>query len=236
MAGPWRPARCESTRRAAGPRHRRPRGPGAAAGAGREAHQAGRPQGHGGAGGARRAVRLRAAAGGRPVGPGRAPGPAARAPRRAGRLFDAGVRFALAAPPGSGRAAPAGGAGRPRQARRRGRPGLVTRVAAEVLGVVDRVGTLTPGRDADLVLLTGDPLGTRSEVVETWVGGRLAWRAPTSSAVVVRAGTVLTLAGEALRDGEVLIEGGRIAAVGSSVPHPRGARVIVPAATAMVAG
>lgn len=146
------------------------------------------------------------------------------APRR---LFDAGVRFALAAPPGSEAelrllAALAVRGGLDVEAAL----AAVTRVAAEVLGVADRVGTLTPGRDADLVLLTGDPLGTRSEVVETWVGGRLAWRAPTSSAVVVRAGTVLTLAGEALRDGEVLIEGGRIAAVGSSVPHPRGARVI----------
>jgi len=42
----------------------------------------------------------------------------------------------------------------------------------------------------------------------------------------VRAGTILTAAGEPIHDGEVLIEQGTIAAVGSSVPHPPGARVI----------
>ncbi len=146
------------------------------------------------------------------------------APRR---LADAGVRFAIAAPPGS-------------EAELRllagfaVRGGLspdaalaaVTREAAEVLGVADRVGTLAPGRDADFVLLSGEPLATRSEVIEAWVGGRPAFQAPASTAVVVRAGTVLTATGEAIADGEVLIEAGRIAAVGSSVPHPRGARVV----------
>lgn len=146
------------------------------------------------------------------------------APRR---LADAGVTFAIAAPPGSEAelrllAALAVRGGLSAEAAL----AAVTREAARVLGVADRVGTLAPGRDADFVLLSGDPLETRSEVIETWVGGRPVYQAPASSAVVVRAGTVLTLAGEALQDGEVLLEGGRIAAVGSSVPHPRGARVI----------
>jgi imidazolonepropionase-like amidohydrolase len=143
------------------------------------------------------------------------------------RLADAGVTFALSAPPGSETelrllaAMSVRGGLAPERAL-----AAITREAAKVLGVADRVGTLAAGRDADFVLLSGEPLGTRAEVMETWIDGRAVWRAPASSAVVVRAGTVLTLSGEALRDGEVLIEDGRIAAVGSSVPHPRGARVI----------
>lgn len=151
----------------------------------------------------------------------------ADAPRR---LAQAGVTFALSSPPGSeeelrllAALAVRGGldAGAALAA--------VTRDAARVLGVADRVGTLEAGRDADFVLVAGEPLGTRTEVVETWVGGQRAWRAPATEAVVVRAGAVLTCAGEPIAGalgGEVLVESGVIAAVGSSVPHPRGARVI----------
>lgn len=48
----------------------------------------------------------------------------------------------------------------------------VTINPAEVLGVADRVGSLEPGKDADLVLWTGDPLDTRNRVTRTWVSGR----------------------------------------------------------------
>lgn len=45
------------------------------------------------------------------------------------------------------------------------------RGAAEALGVADRVGTIEPGKDADLVLLDGPPLDPASRVLETWVDG-----------------------------------------------------------------
>ena len=48
----------------------------------------------------------------------------------------------------------------------------------------------------------------------------------------MRAGTVVTSAGPPIKNGEVLIQDGAIAAVGSSVPHPRGARVIAMASEA----
>jgi len=146
------------------------------------------------------------------------------APRR---LAEAGLTFALAAPPGSeaelrllaGLAVRGGLA--PARAL-----AAITADAARVLGVAERVGSLAPGRDADLVLLSGDPFARGSQVVETWVGGRRVYRARPSGAVVVRAGTIHTLAGRPIRDGEVLIEDGTIAAVGSAVPHPRGARLV----------
>jgi imidazolonepropionase-like amidohydrolase len=52
-----------------------------------------------------------------------------------------------------------------------------TRVAAENLGVADRRGTLTPGRDADLLTVAGDPLddiavlADPDRVTGVWLGG-----------------------------------------------------------------
>lgn len=143
------------------------------------------------------------------------------------RLAEAGVTFALAAPAGAeadlrllAGLAVRGGLDRGTAL------GAITGAAAEVLGVADRVGLLAPGRDADFVVLGGEPLATRAPVLETWIDGAPVWRAPRTDAVVVRAGTVLTAAGDALTPGEVLIQGGVVAAVGSSVPCPPGARVI----------
>ena len=35
----------------------------------------------------------------------------------------------------------------------------------------DRVGSLEPGKDADFIVLSGDPLSVYSQVLETWVEG-----------------------------------------------------------------
>lgn len=42
---------------------------------------------------------------------------------------------------------------------------------AEMLDIADRVGTLTPGKDADFVILSGDPFSVYTRVLETWVEG-----------------------------------------------------------------
>ena len=47
--------------------------------------------------------------------------------------------------------------------------------AARVLGVGDRIGSLEPGKDADLVLFDGDPFEYRSRVEHVLVGGELAY-------------------------------------------------------------
>jgi len=44
---------------------------------------------------------------------------------------------------------------------------------AEILGVANRVGSLEPGKDADVVILTGNPLDPFTNVVATLVNGRL---------------------------------------------------------------
>ncbi len=49
----------------------------------------------------------------------------------------------------------------------------VTLSPAEVLGVADRMGSLEPGKDADVVVFDGDPLSIRTWATRVYVGGRL---------------------------------------------------------------
>lgn len=102
----------------------------------------------------------------------------------------------------------------------------ITRTPARILGVHARVGTLAPGKDADLLVLSGDPLDASTHVHRAYIGGQLAFAAPKTSALVVRAGTIWVNEELQYRDGSVLIEDGKIAAVGKTVPHPPFARFI----------
>ncbi|MEM1329160.1 MAG: amidohydrolase family protein [Planctomycetota bacterium] len=47
----------------------------------------------------------------------------------------------------------------------------LTMAGAEMMDLQDRVGSLTVGKDADLVVLSGDPLSVYTQVLETWVEG-----------------------------------------------------------------
>jgi imidazolonepropionase-like amidohydrolase len=46
---------------------------------------------------------------------------------------------------------------------------------ARQMDLEDRVGTLEPGKDADLVILSGDPFSVYTQVLETWVEGQRVW-------------------------------------------------------------
>jgi imidazolonepropionase-like amidohydrolase len=124
---------------------------------------------------------------------------------------------------------------------------LVTLNPAEQLGVADRVGSLEVGKDADLAVLDGDPLGVRSKVLLTFVEGRLVFErrdafglaeapppappAVAGAALAVEEGawmaivgaTIHTGAGEVIEDGTLLVSGERIAALGRGLELPRGA-------------
>ena len=89
-------------------------------------------------------------------------------------LREAGVETALLPPDGEPaelRAAAAlqvrHGASRPDVLR------AVTAVPAALLGVAERTGTIEPGRSADLVVFSGDPLDPRSRVDVVLVAGRI---------------------------------------------------------------
>jgi hypothetical protein len=48
----------------------------------------------------------------------------------------------------------------------------LTRVPAEALGLADRLGTIAPGKRADLVLWSGDPLEVSAVALQVWLDGR----------------------------------------------------------------
>ena len=48
----------------------------------------------------------------------------------------------------------------------------MTLAGAKMLGLQNRVGSLDRGKDADFIVLSGDPLSTYSHVEQTWVEGR----------------------------------------------------------------
>ncbi|MCB9833006.1 MAG: amidohydrolase family protein [Planctomycetes bacterium] len=106
---------------------------------------------------------------------------------------------------------------------------------ARLLGVADRVGSLQNGRDADFLVLNGDPLSSLSHVQQVWVAGRRAFeRKEDERPLVVRAGRILDGQGGVIRDGEILVEKGKIVAIGAGVPHPRNARIVDAGADAVV--
>ena len=102
----------------------------------------------------------------------------------------------------------------------------ITLTPARTFGVADRVGSLAPGRDADLVVLNGPPLETTSTVIATWSDGELAWKAHETTATVIEVAELHVGDGEVLRPGQVLLLDGVIADVGRRVSHPRGATVV----------
>ncbi|QUL98401.1 MAG: amidohydrolase [Candidatus Fermentithermobacillus carboniphilus] len=57
----------------------------------------------------------------------------------------------------------------------------VTRYAAEIAGVGDRVGSLEPGKDADLVIWSKDPLEYDAKVEQTFINGKPVYEKPRSN-------------------------------------------------------
>jgi imidazolonepropionase-like amidohydrolase len=52
----------------------------------------------------------------------------------------------------------------------------VTINPARIIGVADRLGSITPGKDADLVIWSGDPLDVMSRAERAYIGGREIYR------------------------------------------------------------
>src|SRR5262249_26407463 len=96
-----------------------------------------------------------------------------RAPSNPKWLRDAGLEFSLTTDGlDDAKDFPA----RVREARERGLAqddalAAVTTVPARQLGLSDRLGTLAPGKIADLVVETGEPFDEKSRVTEIWIDG-----------------------------------------------------------------
>ena len=54
---------------------------------------------------------------------------------------------------------------------REGALDAMTLAGAEMLDLADRVGSLTTGKDADFIVLSGDPLSVYTKIEQTWVEG-----------------------------------------------------------------
>ena len=93
----------------------------------------------------------------------------------AARLSEAGVRFCIADGSDGGgernlpyHAAHAAAFGLPKDLALR----AITLSAAEIIGVADRTGSLEKGRDATLIVTTGDPLEVTTTVEKLYIRGR----------------------------------------------------------------
>ena len=90
------------------------------------------------------------------------------------RLYEKGVRFCIASNDASNarnlpyHVATAVAHGLPRDEAIK----AITLYPAQILGLAHRLGSIEVGKDANLVLLSGDPLDIRTQVIQVWIGGR----------------------------------------------------------------
>ncbi len=71
----------------------------------------------------------------------------------------------------------------------------LTTVPTRIAGVERQVGTLDPGKRADLVIVNGDLFDEEAEIVAVWVDGRSAWEARALEADDYRGRYLVTLEG-----------------------------------------
>jgi imidazolonepropionase-like amidohydrolase len=111
----------------------------------------------------------------------------------------------------------------------------VTISPARILGIDERVGSIEPGKDADLLILSADPFKVSCAVERTLVNGKTVF-CQSASAVektaedqpitAIRAGRMLTASRGQILNGLILIQDGKIIYSGQDKALPAGATLI----------
>ena len=121
----------------------------------------------------------------------------------------------------------------------------ITLHGAEAVGLEDRIGSISPGKDADLVFLDGEPFNMMTSVTKVLIDGRVEFKkedAPKpriavpvtpaetrlalpeglgqTSGLAIRAGTIFPISGAPFSDGIILIEDGKIKKIGKDIDVP----------------
>ncbi len=127
----------------------------------------------------------------------------------------------------------------------------VTINAAEAVDLADRIGSIEAGKDADLVLLDGEPFEFLTSVDAVVIDGKVEYQSETKKSVqlspepsaapaaltlpedalktgrfAIKGGQILTMAGPPLMNGFLLINEGKIERVATGGPVPDGWPVI----------
>jgi len=127
----------------------------------------------------------------------------------------------------------------------------ITLTEAEAVGLEGRIGSLDPGKDADLVMLNGEPFDMLTSVESVLIDGKVEYKnevvrrpslanpvppakgkldipesVKSASAFAVRGGTIFTMAGAPLKNGVILVKDGKIESIGSGISIPQGRPVI----------
>lgn len=98
--------------------------------------------------------------------------------------------------------------------------------AAKVLGVEERVGTLSAGKDADFVILSGNPFAPKTQVLATYVDGQKVYDRRSAERVRVITADRIYSNGQAIDNGTITIEGSKVRMVGEDVSYPLDAELI----------
>jgi len=122
----------------------------------------------------------------------------------------------------------------------------ITITPAEILGIAERTGSIEPGKDADLVIMTSEPFDIHAVVDKTLIDGKVVYArsevkpekesTKKTSVTAIRAGKILTASRGTISDGLILIESGKIAYVGRLKDIPEQATVIDAAHSVIIPG
>ncbi|MFC2165023.1 amidohydrolase family protein [Acidobacteriota bacterium] len=122
----------------------------------------------------------------------------------------------------------------------------VTIREAEAVDLEDRIGSIEKGKDADLVLMDGDPFEIATSIRKVIIDGKIEYENESKGAQIssssdfsmaegqlslpkgvekmekyaLKGGTILSMAGSPLKDGIILVKNGKIEKVGENVSIP----------------